>query len=199
MLHHMGMSFKMVLLYPVIVNVLGFFVARKWGRFIDRFGIRNTMLICASVASFAPFAWIYTAPGVTWPVWIDAVLAGILMTGMNIAASNLPLVVTPDRNKLYYLAVFSTISGLGLGLACVLAGKLAMMLDGVRLPVPGVPNPIISYHIIFVLSGALRLTSLLFLLRMCDARSSSLSHAVSALLSNIYQTVRPVGRLLAMK
>ena len=195
----MGMNFKTVLLYPVIVNVIGFVVARKWGRFIDGFGIRNTMLICASVASFAPLAWIFTAPGVTWPVWLDAVLAGTLMTGMNIAASNLPLAVTPDRNKLHYLAVFSTISGLGLGLACVLSGKLAMVLDGVTLQVPGVPNPIISYHIIFVMSGVLRLVSLLFLLRMCDTRAGGVDRAVIALFRNLLQTVRPVGKLLAIK
>lgn len=178
MIDHMGMSYQMMMLYPVIINLIGFAVARHWGRVIDRVGTRSTMVICGTIASFVPLTWLFTGPNTTWPIWFDAVMAGVFMTGMNIAAVNLPLLVTPGKHKMHYLGVFSTVAGFGLGIACVAAGSIASVLEHAHFSIPYINNDIVSYHIIFVFSALFRLGSMVLLLRVAQERGMSAWSAV---------------------
>ncbi len=177
MLGYMNMSFQQVMLYPVIVNLIGFAFAKQWGKLMDSVGTRTTLLLCGLAAGLVPLVWLLTKPGTLWPIWIDAVATGLFMTGMNIAAVNLPLVVTPQKNRLYYLAVFSTISGLGIGMAMVLSGKLAMMMEGLHWSVPGLSHNLVNYHIIFAVSAFFRLGSMWLLIQYQEENSRSLSEA----------------------
>lgn len=179
MLGYMNMSFQQVMLYPVIVNLVGFAFAKQWGKLMDGVGTRTTLLVCGLAAGLVPLVWLFTKPGTLWPIWVDAVATGMFMTGMNIAAVNLPLVVTPQKNRLYYLAVFATISGLGIGLAMVLSGTLAMLLAGLHWSVPGLSHNLINYHVIFAASALFRLGSMWLLIRYQEENSRSLTEALS--------------------
>lgn len=178
MLGYLNMSFTQLMLYPVIINIVGFGIARYWGRLMDHVGTRTTLLLCGLAAGLVPLLWLFTKPGTLWPIWVDAVATGLFMTGMNIAAVNLPLVVTPKKNRLYYLAVFATVSGLGIGIASVLSGHIAMMLSGLKIRVPGTSHVLINYHIIFAMSAFFRLGSMWLLLQYQDEKGRSLSHAI---------------------
>lgn len=190
MLGYMGMSFQQVMLYPVIVNLIGFACAKSWGRLMDHVGTRSTLILCGVITGSVPLLWLFTAPGVMWPIWFDAVAAGIFMTGLNIAALNLPLVVTPKPNRLYYLALFATITGLGIGLASVLAGKVAMMMSGVQIIVPGLDHPLVNYHLIFACSSFFRMGSVCLLLKYREDRGKSVSHAIGRITSSLRLPVR---------
>lgn len=181
MLGYMGMSYQQLLLYPVIVNLVGFAVAKKWGRLMDAVGTRTTLLMCGLAAGFIPLLWLFTTPGTMWPIWIDAVATGMFMTGMNIAAVNLPLVVTPRKYRLYYLAVFAAISGLGVGFASVLSGQVAMMLSDFRWTLPGTDRVFVNYHLIFAASAFFRLGSMCLLVKYQEEKGRSLVHAWSTI------------------
>lgn len=177
MLGYLGMSYQKLMLYPVIINVVGFAFARQWGRLMDIVGTRATLLLCGLAAGLIPMLWMFTQPGTLWPIWVDAVATGLFMTGMNIAAVNLPLVVTPQKNRLYYLAVFATVSGLGIGLAMILSGKVAMLLSGIQLDVPLLSHDLNNYHIIFAFSGLFRLGSMALLVKYQEENGRSLAEA----------------------
>lgn len=177
MLGYLEMSFQQVMLYPVIVNLIGFAFARQWGRLMDSVGTRTTLLLCGLASGLVPLMWLFTRPGVLWPIWVDAVATGLFMTGMNIAAVNLPLVITPHKYRLYYLAIFATISGLGVGLAMVLSGQIATMLSGLNWSIPGLSHNLVNYHIIFAFSAFFRLGSMWLLLKYQEENGRSLAEA----------------------
>jgi hypothetical protein len=110
---------------------------------------------------------------VLWPIWVDAVATGVFWTGLTLANSNLPLIVTPDEHKMHYVGVFTTVCGLGMGIASVLSGKLATWLAGVQVPVPGLAHNIVNYQIIFGISVCFRLLSLFWLFSLRERNVKS--------------------------
>src|SRR5690606_31658368 len=110
--------------------------------------------------SVLPLLWLFATPARLAALWTDGVLTGIFWTGFQLAALNLPWIVTPEKNRAYYLGVFTTIAGLGIGLASLLSGHLAEILSGVRVHVPGLGHPLINYHFIFISASLIRLCSL---------------------------------------
>jgi len=177
MLSYMGMTFQQVMLYSVIVNLIGFATAKQWGKLIDAVGTRTVLLLGGLICALVPMVWLFTKPGTLWPIWFDAVAAGIFITGMNVAAVNLPLVVTPKQNRLYYLAVLATIAGLGVGIAAVLSGQLAMMLESYRWRLPGIDHDLINYHIIFAFSAFFKMASMWMLINFQEENGRSLAEA----------------------
>lgn len=160
MLHHLHMDYRTMTVYSVIVSVAGFLSARPIGRLIDLWGTRPTLAVCAGVVAVLPLMWLPARPGFLLPLWIDGVLTGVFWTGFQLAAFNLPWIVTPEKNRAYYLGVFTTIAGLGIGLSALLSGHLAQVLAHVKMTVPGLSQPLINYHLIFVMSTLVRLASL---------------------------------------
>ncbi len=197
MLNHMGMSYQQLMLYPVIINVIGFAFAKQWGKLMDAVGTRTTLLLCGLAAGLVPLVWLFTGPGTLWPIWVDAVATGLFGTGMNIAAVNLPLVVTPRKNRLYYLAVFATIAGLGIGFSSVASGHLAMALDGLRWRIPGIGHDLVNYHIIFAFSAFFRLGSMALLIKYQEENGRSLSEAWSRIGSFLLSPVSKRMRVAA--
>lgn len=160
MIQQLHMDYRMMTLYSVIVSVAGFISSRPIGRFMDRWGTRPTLGACAAVVSVLPLLWLFATPARLAALWTDGVLTGIFWTGFQLAALNLPWIVTPEKNRAYYLGVFTTIAGLGIGLASLLSGHLAEILSGVRVHVPGLGHPLINYHFIFISASLIRLCSL---------------------------------------
>lgn len=177
MLGYLQMSYLQLMLYPVIVSMIGFLFAKQWGKLIDQVGTRTTLLLCGMTAGFVPIVWIFSAPGTLWPIWFDAVATGLFGTGMTIAATNLPLVITPQKHRLYYLAVFATVTGLGVGIASPLAGQAAMWMKDVRISMPFISHDLVNYHLIFAASAFFRIGSMFLLISLQEENGRSLKHA----------------------
>jgi Na+/melibiose symporter-like transporter len=190
MLANLRMSFQMVLLYPVVVNLTGFACSRAWGRFMDTVGTRSTALVCSWVITFLPLIWWFARPGVLWPIWVDAVSTGIFWTGLTLANGNLPFIVTPDEHKMHYVGVFTTVSGLGMGIASLLSGKIASVLSGVQFHVPGLSHPIVNYQVIFGLSVGFRLVSLVWLTGLREQNVKCLRRHMAENCRAIFQRLR---------
>lgn len=156
MFRELEMSFTQVALHSAIVAVTALAANPLWGSAVDRFGVRPVLLVNAFAIVLIPLLWFLPAPGFLWPIWCEAVYAGVVWTGFNLAAFSLPFAVTPSHGRAWFLAFLSLATGLGYGLASVGGGALGGALSDLRWMAPW-GSPILSYHVMFALSAVLRL------------------------------------------
>lgn len=180
MLRDLRMGYALVALQGVGVAVVRVLAAPAWGSLVDRVGARPIMVACSFGISAIPFIWLFPTPDCLWPLAIDSLLTGILWSGHNLAAFNLPLAVAPRSSRPYYLAIFATLGGVASVLAVMTAGLL----------VPALPEhmtlgrlPLGRLQQLFALSGILRLGASCVALRMQHASRRDIVLVTRAVLS----------------
>jgi MFS family permease len=171
MLQNLKMGFTLVALHGATLAAARVLAAPLWGRLIDRRGARPVLIICAFGISAIPLIWLFPTPGRLWPLAFDAVGAGVLWGGHNLAAFALPLAVAPRRGRPLYIAAFSATTGLAFSLATALGGALAGCLPE-RAPLLG--HDIYNLQWLFVASSLLRLGAAFVALRIREPAAAGL-------------------------
>jgi MFS family permease len=183
MLTFLEMSFTQVSFYAVAALIAAIILNKPWGLAIDRYGSRPVIIICAFGLSIVPLAWLIPQPGSLWILGIEAIYAGALWTGFNLAAFNLPISLSPAKNRTIFLATFAVISGIGFFISSLIGGALAEYWGNFRLLVG--PYVLINYHLLFVISSAIRLAAALLMLNI-EEPSSKLTPGMFQFFSERY-------------
>jgi len=179
MMDYLDLTFTQILWYNLIVQGMTVFLgALVWGPVIDRAGTVPVVLICGLVIGLMPFLWLFMGPEDLAFYWLDAVLTGLCWSGFNAAMGILPLQVVPTFRRDYQLAMLSAIGGIVLGLGSVAGGTIAQALHGIEIHWNG--REYGNYHVMFVISGLLRLSCLFVLARVPDVRSKGIMFALLA-------------------
>jgi MFS family permease len=172
LLSNLRVGYTVVALHAGAAALARMVTAPLWGRAVDRFGARPVLAACSFGAASLPLLWLASAPDRLWPIAIDAVVGGVAWSGHNLASFAAPLAVAPRRERPFYLATFSTASGLSYALAVAAAGPLAGS------PPPGsVPH---GLGLVFALSAAGRLAAAFLALRVEERGAGSLGDLRSA-------------------
>jgi MFS family permease len=155
MLTNLKMTFTQISIYTVLVSIVAILLNKPWGALIDRFGCKSVMLVCAFGIAIVPFVWFFPRADFLWILGLEAIYSAILWTGFNLALFNIPIASSPKDGRTLYLAVFSVVSGVGFFVASLLGGMLAESWSDIHWMIGG--QQIINYHLLFGLSGVLRL------------------------------------------
>ncbi len=192
MLRDLRMGFTLVALQGVGVAMVRVLAAPAWGRLMDRVGARPVMVACSFGISAIPFIWLFPTPTCLWPLAMDSLLTGVLWSGHNLAAFNLPLALTPRATRPFYLAVFATAGGVASMLALSIAGLLVPVLPE-SLAMAG--RPLGRLQQLFAISGVLRLGASFIALRMEHASSRDILVVTRAVLSAVPAFQAQLARL----
>ena len=136
-----------------------------WGKLIDRVGAQPVVLACSLGIGFLPLVWLFPSPTFLWPLVADALLAGVLWSGHNLAIFALPLSVAPRKGRPFYLAAFSTAGGLAYALASSLGGGLASLLP-TTFTLGG--HLWDNFQVLFLLSGLARIAAAFLAVRIIE-------------------------------
>jgi MFS family permease len=98
--------------------------APLWGRLIDRLGARRVLRACAYGLVLSPVLWVLAGPERWWPIALEALLGGVLLSGHGLASFALPLAVAPARERPFYHAAFAMAGGASFALASAAGGAL---------------------------------------------------------------------------
>lgn len=165
MAQNLGMGFLIISAYVAATAVVRMLVSPMWGVALDRVGSRPVLVACTLVISTIPAIWIFASAHSWWPVGVDILLGGAVWAGFNQAIFQLPLRVTPRRNRAFHLAAFSTAGGLAFALSSTLAGAFAQALPA-HFTLRG--HPLCNYQVLFALSSAARFAAGLLALRLVE-------------------------------
>jgi MFS family permease len=160
MLENLAMSYSLVALHMCLVAATALLTNPVWGRLVDHFGVRPVLLLNSFLIALVPLFWLFPRPDWLLPVWLEAVFSGVVWTGFNLAAFSLPLAATPSTGRPYYLAILSVATGLGFGVAAIAGGMVGKLTQGFHWDAPW-GTPMLSFHVVFLVSGLLRLLAAL--------------------------------------
>jgi len=155
MLTNLEMSFTLISIYSAVAAIAAILLNKPWGAVVDRFGSRPVMTFCAFGIGFIPFIWIFPRYDFLWILLFEAIYSGALWTGFNLAAFNIPISNSPKDGRTHFLAMFNVVTGLAFFSASLLGGIIAEILQDKVFEFAGLR--LVNYHIIFIISGILRL------------------------------------------
>lgn len=179
----------MLVTIPIVVMACTY---PAWGRIVDRFGSKPTLLIAGLLVINGATAWMF----VTRDHWVFgyacAMVATMAWPGLDLAAFNLLLRMTDTGDKRrassaviainsFVVAIAGTLSGLFGGAVAEWFGK------DWRITVLGWP---LTYHgILFIVSAVLRAASLLWLLSLQETRGAAPRDALRYMVTTVYSNL----------
>lgn len=172
MKRELGMPAWQIGLQNTLGAVVGVFLARPWGRLVDRIGARTVLLLNAIAIAMIPFLWLAAGPGTLWPVWLDAFVVGVFWTGFNLTALNVPLSAAAGRGGALFLGIFGALTGLAMGAASITGGYLATAIGRGPHVVLGLTLSV--HQVMFLISGGLRALAIPLAVRLPNARGQRL-------------------------
>ena len=172
MLTNLRMSFTQISLYTCAAAVVAVVLNRPWGMLIDRFGSRPVVVFCGLGIALVPFIWLIPRADSLWILWFEAVYSGALWAGFNLGAFTIPIANSPKEGRTIYLAMFSVITGVGFFAASLIGGILAEHWGSIHWSVG--PQTVVNYHILFAISGVLRLAAALLIMSFHEPAAARL-------------------------
>lgn len=168
---YLGWSFTKMGWFSNTVAVVSVLMMWVWGRRVDRVGPLRVLRACGLAVCFLPLTWVATSPEMQWPAWVNAVLSGILWAGFNIAAFNLAQLAAPAQGRQYYLGLLGTVNGLGMLTGLLVGGVIAQWVPFELFTIGS--WTMVSFHILFLMSGVGRFVSLQFLPKQMEATEAA--------------------------
>jgi hypothetical protein len=112
------------------------------------------VVVCSFGIAGVPLLWLVPTPELLWPLALEAAISGTLWAGQGLGAFALPLSISPRHGRPFYLAAFSTASGVAFAAATAVGGSLIERLPS-ELFIWG--HPFWRLQILFLFSAAARL------------------------------------------
>ncbi len=180
MLDHLGITYTEISLFNAAFMITSIAGYRLWAGLVDRFGSKPVLQILMLPATFIPFLWVWNAPGTYFMVPVALCLSGVLFSGILVAVTPLLYGLAPaGEQRPYYMASWSATVNLMGAMGPLVGALLARALQDVSFRVESFT--IGHLQIIFMISAATRIPSLLLLGFVSDRSSISSRHLLSHL------------------
>jgi len=130
MLKRLGLPLSWVIGLSILSQLVSIPFLRVWGRFVDRFGNKAVLSVCASLYFLVVLSWMFIAMPerhlLTIPLLIILhILGGIAGAGLAITVGTIGLKLSPRGEATSYLAGTSLAISLGAGVGPLFGGLLA--------------------------------------------------------------------------
>ena len=175
-----------------------------WGYLSDKYGNKPILIICCGLVLIPPLMWIPAYPDGLAGLWghdahghlrvsltkLDIialnVLSGVGWAGVGLTQFNLIIGASPADKRTVYISAIAAVSGLAGGLAPVAGGALMEAMAHLPFPAHGLIRS--NYHVLFILSAALRVVALLLVRPIHEAGSRQATYVLKQLKAS-----KPVG------
>jgi len=130
MLTRLGLPLSWVIAFSILSQLFNILFLRIWGRFVDRFGNKAVLSLCASLYLLVILGWIFTTMPERYVLTIPLlvilhVFAGIANSGVTLTVATIGLKLSPKGEATSYLAGASLATNVGAGLGPLCGGLLA--------------------------------------------------------------------------
>ena len=179
-INEMGLSFmQMTVFGNAAAAVATVLMMSRWSHAMDRLGEKNVMLLSTLATSLTDVFYLFSAPGSIWPVFLRNFIGAACWSGCNLAANSMQLSVSPDEAKPSYIAMFACITSLlGVALGTLCGGSLLEAWEGAG----WFTGSLDRVKVLILLSAALRLTVVLWLVPRLDGGARSFGKVFTGIL-----------------
>lgn len=165
MIENLKIDFANITIFGTFATLATMFMMKIWGPISDKMGNKPVIIVSGWFLIAVPFIWILALPGNYYlPILIAHVLSGAFMAGAMLSQFNILIKLSPEKGRSVYLALFAAITGLVGAIAPVIGGNLSSLFEGVKLSLAG--YTVSNLHMIFLLSSALQVFTIFFILKV---------------------------------
>jgi MFS family permease len=185
-------NFQASMMLQVVPLMVTMGMLPLWGRLTDRLGRKPVLVIAGLMIVHGAAVWIFVTREHWWLGYMASLIATAAWPGMELANFNFLLGMSGSeggrRQGSAYVALNSLVAALAGMVSGLAAGVLAEALKNWRGSIAGWP---LTYHgVLFLLSAALRLLALAWLIGLDDTKAVSTRMALRYIGSNIYSNVQ---------
>ena len=160
MLQYLGMSYILIAATDLVSHLVGILAAPHWGTLADRWGTKRMLTTALVAKTIFPFLWLGVSPQ-WWYIVFVVILVRMFNTAQEIGFVNLGLQLAPRQDRAAYIAMEHSFNNVARAAAPALAGALAAAIGDRVWSVAATPWT--ALHVLIVLSGVMRLASLVLL------------------------------------
>ncbi|HUV39645.1 MAG TPA: MFS transporter, partial [Planctomycetota bacterium] len=154
-----AMSFTTGYVYGAVAGLCLVVTSYYWGRLADRWNAKKVLFICLLIAVPPPFCYLFATPERTWPILLAIALGNVGWGGIFVVSIQMIIGLAPAKDRSMYLACQSAVMGVVMTVTYLAAGGIVKLLANVTWTVG--PYTWRDLHILFLISGVLRLACLL--------------------------------------
>ena len=176
---------------PCVVSIPAYTI---WGRLIDRHGRKPVLIIGLLGVIASPIGWVIMISGQAPWAYAIVLLGMFCFPGMDIATTNIMLSFADrrddDSSGTAMVATNSIMMAVGGMLSGLIGALMAKSLIGTYWTLP-IVNLSLSYHaLLLLLSATLRGLSLLWILRMPEAKAAPTRDVIRYMTASLYGNAR---------
>ncbi len=164
LIKHLEWNFKSIAYLGILSSATSVLVQPWWGKAVDRYGHKPVITVTVLAIAHLPLYYALCPYHVRWPIYANALLAGVFWSGFNLAMFNLVMYALPNNGRPGFIAMHAALSGLMNFVASSLGGWLAESLSSIHWHVLGLT--VVNYQILFLLTALLRTPGLAILKRI---------------------------------
>ncbi len=203
-IQYLALNFTALQLLAAVASLGSLVSMPVWGYLADKYGNKPILIICCGLVVVPPLLWVFALPDGIAGLWgydaghrfhlsltkLDIILlntfAGVGWAGVGLTQFNLIIGAAPSDKRTVYVSAIAAVSGLAGGLAPVAGGALMEALGHLAFPAHGLIRS--NYHVLFVLSAALRVVALLLVRPIHESGSQEATYVLKQLKAS-----KPVG------
>lgn len=118
----LGMRFLQIALYGTAASAAKMLAAEVSGRALDRRGAAWVLRVSAFGLCLPPLLWMAAGATRLWPLALEAVLGGALLSAQGLATLSLSLGLGEESERSFHLGAFAAAGGLATGLGALGSG-----------------------------------------------------------------------------
>lgn len=179
------------------------------GYLADKYGNKPILVLSCVTVVIPPFLWLLASPDTFSGLWhitrsghflfsyskldiaVLNTIAGVGWAGIGLTQFNLMIGAAPQQDRTLYVGTVAAVSGIAGSVAPMIGGEIVSLLAGVHFPDHGpVRN---SYHVLFILSGFLRLLFIFPIAAIVEKGSSSAGYVLGQL-----KATKPVASIASI-
>jgi len=176
LLKNVAVPFSYIGLTSILSSLIAMIFYIVWGRMSDVCGHKVVAVLGIILASFTPPLWLFMNQ-TTWKylMIVDAFMAGISWSAINLTFLTLPMEVAVSSSPTYF-AMYSAFGGLGGLVGALSGGLLAKTLSGINFYLFGMP--VLGIQILFFAQGLMRIATLPLLNKVSIRRHTPLRYLI---------------------
>lgn len=123
MLKKLQMSLFEVQFYGSLSTIIALISYNFWGKFIDKFGNKTTMIICVFLGGANPVLWLFLKAESHTLIWFEALSSGFMWSAVSIVMMNFVLSITTSKKQnQVYSGLFGALCGVSMMISTLLSG-----------------------------------------------------------------------------
>jgi len=176
MLDDLSLSFVLVSIFLIVDALFRVYGLSIWRGIADKFGAKPTLIISATMVSLTPFWFIFINIKNYLFLFLIFIASAVAFSGVDIAVSQVLFKSAPRKHDAYYLAAFTSFTGLISGFGPILGGLLAVVIkNNPALPLLKFFTPL---KFVFLVSFILRTSCIPLISRIIEPKAREVSDVI---------------------